>query len=245
MTNARENPGDANWRRNDGTRDGPPAPKKIGTESAGDADTGSGGGSSNSTGMSGVAPGTRDTSGASSVPTSRLLAAIEPVSRRAQTFVGFFATLGLLSGLSALVVVLLVYLPFDPFAWWKVVTAVATLLVLALPAAVLFVFRLGLHQLVTLPERLVDASTELSSTSREAYAAVTDGSGKRFGRLLGLVQSIARLRSLLFDSREAVMGASVLVRVANPIVLVLVLASVVVSGLLIAVAAVAGAIAVF
>lgn len=198
-----------------------------------------------STSNSTVAPGPPEKSSATLVSGSRLLEAIEPVSSRARAFVGFFGTLGSLSALSALVVVIIVYLPFEPFAWWKAVAAVTTLLVLAVPAAILFVFRLGLHQLVTLPERLVGASADLSSTSREAYSAVTDGSGKRFGRLLYLIQSIARLRSLLFDSREALMGASVLVRVANPIVLVLVLASVVLSGLLIVVAAVAGAIAIF
>lgn len=245
MTDEGENSGDDTSRREDGSRGTTTETNTTGTEGLAKAGAGSGSKLVASTGNSAVVEGPPGISGSTSVAGGRLLMAIEPVSSRARTFVGFFGTLGSLSGLSALVVVLLIYLPFEPFAWWKAVAAVATLLVLAVPAAILFVFRLGLHQLVTLPERLVDASTKLSSTSRDAYSAVTDGAGKRFGRLLSLIQSIARLRSSLFDSREALVGASVLVRVANPIVLVLVLASVVLSGLLIAVAAVAGAVAIF
>lgn len=245
MTDADGNQHEGKLRRSGDTQAGSAEANRIDSGGSGGSGREPEGKLKTSTGTFKLAPGPGDASDASRVSGGRLLEAIEPVSRRARKFVGFFGTLGSLSGLSAVVVVLLVYLPFDPFAWWKAAAAVATLLVLAVPAAILFVFRLGLHQLVTLPERLVDASTDLSSTSREAYSAVTDGSGRRVGRLLNLIQSIARLRSLLFESREALIGASVLIRVANPIVLVSVLASVILSGLLIAVAAVAGAIAIF
>ncbi len=194
---------------------------------------------------SALAAGPREGNVGTSSRSNQLLAAIKPVSRRARSFVGFFGTMASLSAVSALVLVLLIYLPFDPFVWWKAAAAVATMLVLGLPAVILFVFRLGLNQLVTLPERLVDTSTEVSVSTREAYAAVAGGSGKRFGTLLGFIQSIAKLRSLLFESREAIVGAALLVRVVNPIVLVVVLASLVLSGLLIAATVVAGAIAVF
>ena len=175
---------------------------------------------------------------------SRILRAVEPVSRRAKSFVGLFGVAGALSLLSAVAVVFQLFLPFEAFAWWKVVGTVFLLALLAIPGVTLILFRLALLELVNLPERIASASTELSETSRETYASISAPAGGRLSRLLKLIQSIAQLRAVLMESREVLVGGTLVLRVANPIVLVAVLASLVISGLLIMFAAIAGAVAI-
>ena len=178
------------------------------------------------------------------IPSSRMASLIEPVARGARSFVGFFGWMSGLSLAAAGLLTLVTFLPFGAFAVWKVAALVVTLLGLSIPGLVLLIFRFGLLEVVELPERLATAATGMIVSSRQSYTAMSEPANGKLARLVILVRTLVDIRSLLLQSRDMALRSTMLVRVANPIVLVVVLASLVVSVILIAAATLVGAIAV-
>ncbi len=179
--------------------------------------------------------------------TGGLAAVVEPVARYASSMVSFFATFALMAGIAAVVVWLLIFAPFTALSVWKILFAAVTAGVLLIPAAILGVFWIGLRQLVALPARLAETAGQVGDQGRRALASIspTPSAQKgRFQRVLPLIRTLVDVRSLLMESRELMLQAIVLVRVANPIMLVIVLLSAVAGFVLIAVAAVAGLLAI-
>ncbi len=180
-------------------------------------------------------------------PAGAVATVLEPVARYASSVVGFFGTFAVMAGLAGAVMWLIIFVPFAPVSVWKIVAAILTAGVLMIPAAVLGVFWIGLGQLVELPARLADTAGQLGDQGRQALASISAppaGKKGKLRRVLPLVRTLVDVRSLLMESRELMLQAIVLVRVANPIMLVFVLVSCVAGGVLILIAAVAGLLAV-
>lgn len=114
--------------------------------------------------------------------------------------------------------------------WWPVplelsplVGAALTLLVLLGPAVVLGLFYLGLHDLLSLPERVSDHASRTAQASTEAYrAAIAEAEG-RFGWLRRLLLRIWSLRSLLLEHRALLLRYGAMLRMLTPAFLLLVL----------------------
>ncbi len=97
------------------------------------------------------------------------------------------------------------------------------------PAGVLSLFYLGLRQLVSLPSR----ASEYAAVGRQGVSAVTasvtaKGLGTR-ERTRRLLRSAYQLLRTVLDSKGLLMDSVAIVRLANPVTLVIVLSSIVAS----------------
>ncbi len=178
---------------------------------------------------------------------SRILAVVRPAAEMARRFTGFFGALAGASMSAAAIVWLALFIPFGPVAVWKIVLAVVSLVLLLAPGGLLLLFWFGLKQLMRLPDQLRSSAGQLAASGKNVLASGTPGTAndKRMGRLILLLRSLVDVRSVLLDSREMLVQAVVLVRMANPISIIVVIGSTVLSGLLIVVALLAVAILAF
>ena len=116
-----------------------------------------------------------------------------------------------------------------------------TLLVLLAPAAVLGLFVQGLHDLLTLPDRLSERTAETVDQSAKAMrTATTDAPDGILGRLWTLVRQIWALRTVLSENRALLLRYGALLRFVTPGFLLLVVLAAGLSPLLVPVAAGAG-----
>ncbi len=107
--------------------------------------------------------------------------------------------------------------------WWTVVLSAVFLMLLLLPSGVTGLFYFALRQILRLPSDLIGPLTE--GRSRVA-TLIQDVRGKRVqaaGRRVGIVMGIWALSKAVLDSRNLVVGTAGLVRLANPITIVIVL----------------------
>ena len=115
---------------------------------------------------------------------------------------------------------------FTPFAfshWWSAALAVAILLLLFSPAAVLLAAAITVRQLAYLPQTLAQKSKQ----GRDHLASVTSGmrpgayvSKKR--RVWNLGRALFDLWALVVDSKAMLLQYAGMVRLANPISLIVV-----------------------
>ncbi len=177
----------------------------------------------------------------------RLLGVVEPAAAVARGFAGFFGGLSLLSALAGLMLFILIFAPFSSVSMAGGVGMGVVLILLLLPGAVLGLFRLGLWQLIGLPSEAAAALGNVEVRSLDAIDASRsrpDGEG-RVARLVRFVRSLVDVRSTLLQSKELALKSAVLLRVANPITLIIVLGSTLLSILLVLVAAGAGLVMLF
>ncbi len=116
----------------------------------------------------------------------------------------------------------LLLIPFV-IRWWTVVLSAVFLMLLLLPSGVTGLFYFALRQILQLPSDLIGSLTE--GRSRVA-TLIQDVRGKRVqgaGRRVGIVMGIWALSKAVLDSRNLVVGTAGLVRLANPITIVIVL----------------------
>jgi hypothetical protein len=110
-------------------------------------------------------------------------------------------------------------------AWWQIALAGLLLVICLLPALVLGLLYFGLRQLVDLPtnarESVKRGWNQAAGVARTARA---DDLSKA-GRGLGLFRGLWLLWKTVSESRDLLMGAAALARLANPVSLVIVLAA--------------------
>ena len=171
----------------------------------------------------------------------RLLGVVEPVAGVARRLRGFFGGLASVSILAGIVLFLVLFSPFEAPSLWKVVMWSVVAVLLLVPGAVLGLFRLGLTQLIAIPgevaESLGDVERRGVDAMRSSALSTNDGSWLR--RTIRFVRSLVDVRTALLQSKELAVKASLLVRLANPITLVIVLGSAVAAVVIVSVACLA------
>jgi len=131
--------------------------------------------------------------------------------------------LALTTALSAVLMWSWVFSPFQFGHWWSAVLAAVILLLLLSPAAVLFLVALTLRQLAYLPHALLERSKEARNQVGAAASSVrpgTDATAGRRARRLG--RALLDLWTLVTESRGMLLQYAGLVRLANPVSLVVV-----------------------
>ena len=118
--------------------------------------------------------------------------------------------------------------PLEFARWWSVVLAIAFLVFLLTPPAILWAFVIGLGQLANLPSELRGKTQD----GRDVLARVgTDLAGRsglsRKRRTLGLGRSAYALWALILDSKGMLLQYAGMVRLANPIALAIGFAAVI------------------
>jgi len=182
-----------------------------------------------------------ETSGVVRQQGDRLLAAIRPVAVRAQSVVGKVRALGYVSLGAGAVLWLLFFYPFASTSGWTWVPVGLLLTAFLLPGGILWLFALGLDQLILLPDRLV----AMAGMGEVHAATLTDTAiapteRRWLQRLWRLLRSVVDLRGLILDSKGLLLQYAAVIRLVNPWTLGAVLLAVLASFLLIA-AAVLGA----
>ena len=107
--------------------------------------------------------------------------------------------------------------------WWTVLAAIGLLFALLLPAFAVGLFYLGLKQLLAMPSELVGSLTE---TRANASALVQGARGKEVvgeAGKMNLVTAVLAMGRSMLECRGLVVGAAGLMRLANPITMVVVL----------------------
>jgi len=121
-------------------------------------------------------------------------------------------------------------------AEWGWVLAGLAIVLACGPSGVLALFYLGLRQLISLPSR----ATEYAVAGRQGVSAVTawvtaSGLSTR-DRTWRLMRSVYQLLRAVLDSKGLLMDSVAIVRLANPVTLVVVLSSIVASFAIVALA---------
>lgn len=167
----------------------------------------------------------------------RLLGVVQPAAHGARGVKSFFGGLAVASALAGIVLFLLLFLPFDAPSVWKVALWTLAAALLVLPGAVLGLFRMGLSQLIGMPGELAESIGEVERRGLGAVrsSVSTPADGGRLRRLIRFVRSLVDVRTALLQSKELAVKASLLIRLANPITLVVVLGSVVAAVLVVVV----------
>ncbi len=163
-----------------------------------------------------------------------LLQVVEPAARIARTVSGLFGGLALASLVSGVILFLLLFAPFESPSLWKGIGWGAAALLLIAPGAVLGIFRIGLVQLMGLPGEVAASIGNIESAGVSALKSPTseERKGGQVRRLLWLVRSLVDVRATLLQSQEVAVRVVLLVRLANPIMLVIVLGATTMSGLI-------------
>jgi hypothetical protein len=162
---------------------------------------------------------------------------LQSVARGAEAVVGKVRTLAVASAVAGLWLWGLVAYPFGFEQLWAWPLAVTGLLLLLIPAAVLFLFYFGLNQLIRLPGNLAAMGTAGREHAGQLYTVSTDdGEPRRSRRRWRFLRTLFELRGLVLESRELLIGSAALVRLVNPVSLVVVAAAVVGAVVLIGVA---------
>lgn len=157
-------------------------------------------------------------------------ARLEPLVQR----VGAYAALALGSG-AVLWTALLWPFDFPAPGYWLL--AVLILLILLAPGALVWLTYGGLRAALALPERLGDAARDAVEHSAAVAGAARGGSAG--DRAWKLSRTLFGLRSFVLERRAELVGVAALGRFANPLALAVLLGSFVVSGFVVAGAALA------
>jgi len=157
----------------------------------------------------------------------------------AQRLVMPLRTLAILSLLAS---VWLWSLPVSPATvdrWWTIAGAGILLIALATPAAVVFLFYLGVQQIVHMPGRLTGMTRGGVDRGRELLATMKARNGtSSVGRRGTIIRAIIDMARAALDAKGLIMDTVSLVRLLNPITLAIVSIAVVASIVLIGVAAI-------
>ncbi|MFQ5571561.1 MAG: hypothetical protein ACE5G0_17920 [Rhodothermales bacterium] len=165
---------------------------------------------------------------------------LRPIARKAEALSGRVHQLMLLSLISGLWLWGRLFFPFTSLGRTGIlVLALLVLIMLLAPAGVFFLFRTGLRQVITLPDRLA----EMAGTGEDSVAALYDTvtgrtEPRKTRRLWGFFRAVLDLRSLLLKGKGEVLRVAAVARIINPFFIGLLFFSFVYSLLLIAVATV-------
>jgi len=156
-------------------------------------------------------------------PDSRLERILLSAAVTARSIVGKVRTAAGVFALAAAVFWGVLFFPFQlsgTLAWLGVLALLAAFL---MPAGIVYLFFRGLQAVVRLPERLAAAAGVGRASAAQAWqAAVKDQESSTDQRALRLVGAIRDLRGLVFSSKDLLVQYSVLFRMVNPLVLVVV-----------------------
>ena len=131
------------------------------------------------------------------------------------------------------------FAPFDFGHWWSAALSAIVLLLLLAPTAVLFLVAVTIRQLAYLPRTLVEKTKEGKDRLATATSSVrpsTDVTRKQRAWTLG--RALFDLWALVIDSKGMLLQYAGMVRLANPVSLIIVGVAVASGVLLIAVAGV-------
>jgi hypothetical protein len=146
--------------------------------------------------------------------------------------------LGLVAVASGMWLGYLLLRPVAFHAWWVTGLSGLGLMLLAVPGIAALVLSWGLADLARVPQR----TAELAQATRERSAALrsigASGPGVRRGWLLG--RRLYDVWGLMRESRDLLFSTSALVRMANPVSLVVALAVIAVAALVTAAGVLAG-----
>ena len=156
-------------------------------------------------------------------PEGRLERVLLAAAARARRLVGKVrVAAGLFAGAGVVFWGALFY-PFDyeSAAAWVAVGALG--LAFLVPAGVVYLFYLGLGAVIRLPERLAATAGAGRASAASAWnAAMKDSDAPTDQRALKLVGAIRDLRGLVSGSKDLLVQYSVLFRMVNPLVLIVV-----------------------
>jgi hypothetical protein len=165
------------------------------------------------------------------------LAQLVTAAQRVATPLRTLAIFSLLAGLW------LWSLPVSPNTlahWWTVLGAGVLLLVLITPTVIVLLFYLGVRQIVTLPNRLTGMTRDGVDKGRQLLASMKTADGTpAIGRRRTIVRAAIDLARGALDAKGLVMDTVSLVRLLNPITLMIVSIAIVFAVTLIGIAAVA------
>lgn len=156
-------------------------------------------------------------------PESRLERVLLAAAARARRLVGKVRVAsGLFAGAGVVFWGALFYpFGFESTAAWAGIAALG--LALLVPAGVVYLFYLGLGAVIRLPERLAaTAGAGRVSAASAWHAAVKDSDAPTDQRALKLVGAIRDLHGLVSGSKDLLIQYSVLFRMVNPLVLIVV-----------------------
>ena len=169
---------------------------------------------------------------------SRLMRLARMLEQKARLLAGIVRWVALGAAAVAVWLWAVVVMLAAPEGWGGVLVG-ALLVVLLGPAAILGVFYWGLYDLMKLPERLALQVERGRTQATSRPADVPSASRGISGRFYGFLQRLWRLRSMLLESRALLIRYGAMVRLVTPFFVLLVVGAVVVSGLMIPVAAIA------
>ncbi len=110
-------------------------------------------------------------------------------------------------------------------AWWQFPVAGLLMVTCVLPALVLGLLYLGLRQLLHLPTKVLESIRQGRNQASEVANTFRAEDLPQTGRGLGLFRGLWLLWKTVAESRDLLLGAAALVRLANPVALAVVLAA--------------------
>ena len=114
----------------------------------------------------------------------------------------------------------MIFIPFGPFAIWKLVLAVLVLLILVLPGIIWTIVALMIRQFVHLPPRLLELAAEGKGQVSDGAQALVASDQGIIRRTFSVLKSIAESKKALIGSKALMIESAALLRVVNPITLI-------------------------
>ena len=177
--------------------------------------------------------------------TRQILNILQPITEKVHSILGRVRGIVVVYLAGAVALWLVLVLPGGVDVSWVLGFSLLGLLILMIPAALVFLFYLGLVSVVNLPMRLLEKAgvgeTHARSMVDTARSADAGTSSERAGKLL---RTLYDVRGLVKDSKGLLLEYTALLRLVNPFVLAIV-GIALAAGFLEVVAAVIGLLIVF
>lgn len=171
---------------------------------------------------------------------ARLQARLRPIVQGAAAIIDKVRLQAVLAALAGVWLWALLFYPFASFGQVGVlVLGLVVLALFVLPALVLLLFWLGLRELIAMPDKLITMAGQSEAHTGTLLKSVAEPRRRWSMRWLWrFFRTVLDLRGLLLGSKEVLLQAAVVARVANPVFLAVLFVAFVLSLLLIVVAAV-------
>ncbi len=172
-------------------------------------------------------------------PEGPLRTRLSPALRIARALIGKAGVLAGVTAVSGIWLWSLIFYPFSSLNGLGPAAGAALVLVLLLaPAGVIALFWFGLRTLIQLPERLIERADESQATAGVLARSAVDPSTYSSTGLVPFVRGITRLRTSLLESKALILQIGAVARLINPLFVVVLLGSLLISPILIAIAVV-------
>ncbi len=172
--------------------------------------------------------------------TQQVLEAVQPIISKVQRIVGKVQGMAWVYLAGALVLTGTLFVPFSSTSTLMYGLALLVLLLFSVPSAILFLFHAVLQSVISLPGRLLEKAGIGEASARTVMQAVRADDKTPVDQKKGKVlRTLVDLRNLVLDSKGMLMEYTALLRLANPFILGIVAAAVVVGFGIVAAAVIA------